>query len=146
MHKIILKPYLFFFGLSIITFIAGFIFSDKSLDISIYDTYYVISYKHFCQFSAIFYLMIALNYFALNWTEKQPIKWLTIFHIFLQILSLLLLITKDNWNWIGNNSLANYNLLNDHANFLVFLSILIFILSIFIHLVNFFASLLLKRN
>lgn len=146
MHKIIRKPYLFFFGLSIITFIAAYIFSDHSLDVSFFDTYFVISYKYFCQFSAIFYLMIALNYFVLNWTEKQPIKWLTITHIFLQLLSLLLLITKDNWNWIGDNSLENYNLQNENANLLVFLSFLVFILSILIHLVNFFASLLLKRN
>ena len=141
MNKIIRQPYLFFFGLSIITFITAFIFGDKNLDISNFDIYFVIPYKYFCQFSAIFYLMIGLNYFALNWTEKLPIKWLTITHLFLQLLSLLLLITKDNWNWVdfSNNP-------NDYANFILFLSLLIFILSIFIHLVNFFASLVLKRN
>ena len=136
---------MFFFGLSIITFITAFIFGDKNLDISIYDTYFVFPYKSFCQFSAVFYLMIALNYFALNWIEKYPIKWLTITHLLLQILSLLLLITKDSWNWIGNNSLANY-IPNNNANFLIFLSFFTFIISIFVHLVNFFTSLLLKRN
>ena len=146
MTKIIRKPYLFFFGLSIITFIASFIFSDKSLDFSFYDTYFGISYQYFCQFSAIFYLMIALNYFALHWTAKQPIKWLTITHIIFQLLSLLLLFTKDHWNWIGDTTSTNYNIPNNNANFLVFLSIFLFIVSIFIHLVNFFASLLLKRN
>jgi len=143
---LIRKPYLFFFGLSISAFIASFIFSDKSLDFSFYDTYYGISYKYFCQFSAVFYLMITINYFALNWTDKQPIKWLTITHLILQNLALLLLITKDHWNWFGDKSLSNYNMPNDYANFLVFLSILIFVGSLFIHFLNFFASLLLKRN
>jgi hypothetical protein len=145
LNKIIRQPYLFFFGLSIITFVASYIYIDKSLDSSFYVTYFVISYKYICQFLALFFIMIALNYFALNWIEKHPNKWLTITHLFLQILSLLLLITKDSWNWIGNNSLANYNP-NNNANFLIFLSFFIFIISIFVHLVNFFTSLLLKRN
>lgn len=90
--------------------------------------------------------MIAINYFALQWAEKPPKKGLTIIHITLQTVAILLIHTNNNWNWIGQQSDSKIQLLNDNSNIVIALSILIFLLSAFIHLINFLTSILLKKE
>ena len=146
MINVLKKPHLFFLGLAILAVLTSFYIGDKSLDISVSYIYFVISYKHLCLFSAIFYVMIGINYFSLKWAQKPTKKWLTILHIILQIIAIILLITVNNWNWLGNNSLEKLNTLNDNSNLVIILSIFVFMLSLFVHLINFFTSLLLKRD
>ena len=146
MNKFITKPHLFFFGLVPICIFFSFLCGDKTLDINIHDTYLVITYFHFHLFSATFFTMIGLNYFALHWAEKPPKKGLTSIHIILQVIALFLLFTNNNWNWIGQKSNAGIQLLNNNSNFVIALSILIFLLSAFIHLINFLTSILLKSE
>ena len=144
--KIINKPHLFFFGLIPIYIIVALFSGDKAIDLNIHDTYFVIGMNHWCYFSAVFFGLIGLNYFSLFWAKKPPKKWLTITHLFLQILSLMLFFTIHNWNWIGKQYPAEFNVLNDNSNSVLFISFLVFIFSVFIHLVNFFTSLFLKTE
>ena len=146
MKKIITKPHLFFFGLVPIFIFFSFLSDDKTLDINIYDTYFLFSYFHFYLFSATFFTMIAINYFALQWAEKPPKKGLTIIHILLQNIAILLFLTNNNWNWVGKQSGSEIQYLNDNSNIVIVISVLIFLLSVFIHLINFLTSILLKTE
>ena len=143
MKKIIAKPYLFFFGLIPIVLILGFIKREESIDINVSYIYYVVGLNTLSYFFAVFFGLIGLNYFSLLWANKKPKKWLTIFHLLLQSIALLLFFTKNNWNWLGKSEL-NYSF--DYSNFILILSLVIFIISTFIHLINFFVSLFLKRE
>lgn len=142
--KLIVKPYLFFFGLIPIFILLGLLSGDKILNINIDYIYFDILYLHFYLFSAIFFAMIGINYFSLHWAEKPPKKWLTIIHISLQIIALLLLFTNNNWNWIGEKSQEGILNITDNSSIIIVLAFLIFLLSAFVHLINFFTSLFLK--
>ncbi|MDX6746176.1 hypothetical protein SHK09_05175 [Polaribacter sp. PL03] len=146
MTKIIAKPHLFFFGLTLSFIILGIINSTESIDFNIGDSYYVFTINFWFYLSAIYFTLIGFNYFSIIWAEKQPKKWLTIFHILLQLLSLFLLITKHNWNWIGKQYPKELTLINDNSQVIIAISIVLFFLSIFIHLINFFVTLFLKKN
>ncbi|QOD61164.1 hypothetical protein H9I45_01590 [Polaribacter haliotis] len=145
MKTIIAKPHLFFFGLTMSFFILGFLNREIPFDINIHATYYVSTLNFWFYISAVFFALIGFNYFSLAWAEKPPKKWLTITHISLQILSLLLLLTKENWNWIGKENSQKLSIFSDNDQLIIAISISIFIFSIFIHLINFFTSLFLKK-
>ena len=147
MKKIISKPHLFFFALIPIVLIVGYLFKEKSIDINISYTYLIISYRNLSYFFLVFFGLMGLNYYSLYWGKKESIKWMTGTHIILQTLALLLFFTKDNWNWLGkNNYPSELNLTTDYSNLLLVLSILIFIISTFIHLINFLVSLISKSK
>ena len=86
--------------------------------------------------------MISVNYFSLHWAEKPPKKGL----IILQTIAILLILTNNCWNWIGQKTSSENQLLNDNSNIIIALSILIFLLSAFIHLINFLTNILLKSE
>ena len=146
MKKIVEKPHLFFFVLAFVLLITSFFVKNNSIDISIYDIYFAIRFTHICQFSFAFFVLIGINYFSLQWVNKTPKKILTLLHVILQLIALFLLFTKDSWNWVGNNDLEKFNLEKDNSNLVIIASVLIFILATLVHLINFFSSLLLKRD
>lgn len=145
-NKIINKPYLVFFLLVPVFIVLALLSKESSVDINFYDTYFVVSNYHFYLFCSIFFAMIGINYFSLAWAEKPPKKWFTITHIVLQILALFLFFTSNKWNWIGEQSHKDFNLLNDNTNRVLVFSFLIFLLSCFVHIINFFTSLFLRKN
>ncbi len=146
LKRIITKPHLFFFGLAVSFIVLGIINRDTSFDLNIGDTYFVSTIDFWFYFSAIFFTLIGLNYFSLVWAEKPPKKWLTITHIIFQILSLLFLMTKHHWNWFGSQNQRELDLLNKNSETVFIISIVLFIASIFIHLLNFFVPLFLKKK
>ncbi len=145
MKKIIAKPHLFFFGLCISFTILGIINKGAFLDINIGDTFYVVGLHFWFYISAIFFALIGLNYFSLHWAEKTPNMWLTLSHLLLQSISLLLLLTKHHWNWVGNNYPKELNLVNNNSETVLGIAIILFIISILVHLIIFFTSLFLKK-
>lgn len=146
MKAIIKKPHLFFFALVPIYIIIGFIKRDTPIDISISYIYYLINVDFWCYVSAVYFSLIGLNYFSLVWVKKRPNNWLTITHILLQIISVLpFFYAVFQLDENGNLQTNEFFGLIELKNVLV-LSFLLFILSIFIHLINFFTSLLLKQD
>jgi hypothetical protein len=146
LKNLIRKPYLFFFGLIPIFILIGFIKRDVPIDINISYIYYLINIDFWCYVSAVFFGLIGINYFSLHWAKKYPNKWLTILHILLQIISVLpylyAIFKLDENGTLKSNTFLG---LVDLENILI-LSFFLYLASIFIHLINFFSSLLLKRD
>lgn len=146
MKKIILKPHLFFFSLIPIFIIIGLIKRDVPLDINISFIHYLINVDFWCYITAVYFGLIGINYLALNLIKKYPKKGLTLTHIILQILCVipyLYSITQlDEDGSLANNSLLN----SSYYSSVLVAAFLIFILSVVIHLINFFTSLLLKTD
>lgn len=138
MKKLIQKPYLFFFGFMPILLFIGLFFKSKTINIAYYGGIFPISFWSLCLVSTFFFLLIGCNYIALKWFDKEPKKTLTIIHFSLQILSfgLLLYVLK----------ISEKNLDLDVVSFLFLISFLIFLLSVFVHFINFIASIFLKKE
>lgn len=141
MQKLLEKPYLFFFGLVPVTLILSFLFRNKALNIAYYEGELSIKYKSIFLLMSVFFILLSLNYIALAWATKKPKKWGTIFHILLQFISLILFIV---YAFKVNKSSSSYQ--TDILNIIMLLSVSLFILSIFIHFINFFVSLLMEQD
>lgn len=146
LKKIIQKPHLFFFGLIPIYIIIGFIKRNTPIDLNISYIYYLINVDFWCYVSAVYFALIGLNYFSLNWAQKYPKKWLTITHILLQIISslpyLYCIFKLDQSGDLREGKFLWFINLES----ILFFSFILFLLSIFIHLINFFTSLFFKRD
>lgn len=146
MKKLITKPHFLFFGLAFVFVLLGFYKRNISVDISIFDIFFVFQVAFWCHISAIFFCLIGLNYLCLIWAKKEPKIGLTILHLLLQIVSLIPFIyiifsLKSEENLPSNSSFYFMNL--DQA---IVISFVIFVFSIFIHLISFFISLFLKTK
>ena len=146
MKKLITKPHLFFLGLACAFIILGVSKKNVTLDIALFDMYFVFYADLWCYISAIFFCLIGLNYFCLIWAKKEAKIWLTMVHIFLQIIAVIPFIfiifnSKSDEKLPANDFLYAINL--DQA---LLISFIIFLFSIFIHLINFFTSLFLKTK
>lgn len=65
--------------------IGGFLNAQKTLDINIHDTYFVISYWHFGMLLSFIYSFIAVIYFVLIQLNFALIKWITAAHVIITI-------------------------------------------------------------
>ena len=144
--KIINKPHLFFFGLIPIFVILGIIKRNTPINLNISYIYYLINVDLWCYISAVFLALIGLNYLSLYWVKKPVNKWLTIMHIFLQIVCLLpyfyaILNLNDKGEFSSNGIIEIHNL-----KMILAIAFLLFLISLLIHLINFFSSLFLKRD
>jgi len=146
LKKIISKPHLFFFGLIPVFLIIGFIKRDIPIDINISYIYYLINVDFWCYVSAVYFGLIGINYLSLNLIKKHPKKGLTITHLILQILCLIpylyVVLKLDENGYLSNNNFLNTLEINN----VFVIAFLLFIISIVIHLINFFSSLLLKKE
>lgn len=135
MKKFLKTPQAFFIFLSIITLIIGFIKKGNFIDLNYFMTFLKIDVWSLSVVSSVFYLLIGINYFSLILSGKKPRKILTIIHIVLQIVSIIpffyIMITT-------NSSLSPESVTLN--NIILAVSFVVFILSLVIHLINFFAS------
>ncbi|PWG04783.1 hypothetical protein DIS07_09925 [Polaribacter aquimarinus] len=104
--------------------------------------YFDLNVSLVCNITAVFFLLIGFNYYSLIWVQKTPKKTLTIIHIVLQLLTLIPFITLVFS--IDSKDSSSLQFLNN--NFILIISFLIFIVSIFVHLINFFSSLFSKSE
>ena len=143
MKKIIAKPHIFFFILIPVIICVGQFNREKYIAIDISYIQNKIHYDSMTYFFALFFGLVGLNYFSLYWGKKTPNKWMTTIHMLLQMLALLLFFTKDNWNWLHQDTTSTeLNLIINYSNVMLILSLCLFIFSAFIHLINFFTSLI----
>lgn len=134
------KPYKFFFLLIPIFIISGILGLEKSVSVSFLSFYLVLKVSNWCFLSAIFVSLIGVNYYLIKWANKKPIKLLTIIHIILQVIATIpFLISLFIISKTGNSyeSTINYNAI-------LFLSFIVFLVSIAIHIINFLISLFQK--
>jgi len=144
LQKIITKPQYFFFTLSVVAILSAFIVSDNGFSVNIFSVYLTIPFKNTTILASVFFLMISLNYYAITWANKKANTTLTFIHIILQVIAAVLII-YGGFEQVANN--PNQNPFQSSATItFTFIGILVFILSIFIHLVNFFTSLLSKKD
>ncbi len=145
MNKIINKPHLLFFGLVPLFILISFLRSDANFDINIHDTYFVIRIPDLCYVSAAFFLLIGLNYYLLYWAKKLHRKALTSMHIIFQLISLLFYI-YSMFAIPGSTNVENEFPSSIDENGLFAVSFILFLIATVIHFVNFFLSLIAKRE
>jgi hypothetical protein len=140
--SIIKKPHLFFFSLIPLFIIVGLIRTGNVIDVSIYNTFFAVKTHHWCYFSAVFTGLIGLNYYVLYWAKKSTIHILSLFHILFQIAALIPFIFcvffLNTKTFFETNSIDFYYLLSA--------SYVLFVTSIFIHVLNFILALILKKK
>lgn len=143
-----LKVYNLFFIVSILILLIGFYRGsdpNSSLDINVYDTYYVMSYYHCTIVLFTLYFLTGLLYWLFEkLPKKQLINPLTIIHssiligsfviYWLVILYSKLLIRDSNFPLLDNgNQLINITLVNEFL-LIIFVAVPIFIINLLIGL------------
>lgn len=85
MKYLLRKPYFLFLFLIAFFLIGGFLNAQKTLDINIHDTYFVISYLDFGLILSFIYSFIAVIYFVLIKLNFALIEWITATHVIISI-------------------------------------------------------------
>ena len=72
-----------FWSTAIIILILGFIVydPDKTLDVNVHDTYYVIAHSHLTVITAVFYFLSGLPYFIFKLLKRKPYRVFTVIHL-----------------------------------------------------------------
>lgn len=141
MRKIIHKPHLFFLALVPIVFLSGLLNRESTIDVNIHATYIVMDIWALSVFSTVFFFLIFINYYALHAIKKPAKRILSIIHIVLQIIALIPLF----YIFFTADTKRDYAQTVD-MNIIFVLGFVVFIMASFVHLINFFASLLGKKQ
>lgn len=141
MKKIIDRPHLLFLALVPIVFISGLLNRESTIDVNIYATYIVMDIWSLSVFSTVFLFLIFINYYALHAIKKPAKRILTVLHIVLQVIALIPLF----YVFFTADTKRNFTQTID-MNAILILGFMIFIVASFVHLVNFFVSLISKKQ
>lgn len=141
MKKIITKPQFFFFFLACVLLISGFLNKGNSIPLAIYGTSMDLKIWSLCLLSALFFVLIAINYLSLTITQRLPKRGLTIIHIVFQVIALVPFL----YFIYTANVLRTYEQIFQ-MNVILILGFLLFIIASIIHLINFIMSLLAKKD
>ena len=141
MNKLIQRPQRFFIFLAIVILISGLVNKSAVLKIDMGGFFFDLNLWTTCIFSTLFYLLISVNYFSLTLTKKQPKRLLTLLHIVFQAISFIpfVYIVFTAKNLIDIDEIVR-------ANLILLVSFFVFVIATFIHFINFFASLLSKKE
>ena len=141
MKRILERPQILFLALAPAMLILGFFNKGDSITINIHDTYLVLDTWSMSLYSAVFFIMIALNYALLNLAKKPPKRKLTLLHIALQFFSLIPFCYVF-FMFDFNNDYEQ----KEQVMLFFVLSFFIFLLATILHFVNFIASLRRKKE
>lgn len=141
MKRFIDRPQLFFFFLALLVLVIGFLNKDSAIKLALYGTYIDLKSWSVCLFSSVFFVLIAVNYASLTITHKTPKRYLTIIHIVLQVLALVPLL----YFILSSEATKSYDQVSQ-MNIILILAFALFIIATIIHLINFVASLLAKKD
>ena len=139
--KKFLRPHWFFLVLAIIMLVIGLLNRGKTIDLAYSGSLIKTSIWSVYMISAVFFGLIFINYFSIYLIGKKPKKWLTGFHIFLQLLALFPLF----YFTLYQDSLTNYQEISA-MNFILLISFVIFLMASLLHLINFMMSLFVKKD
>ena len=91
MKKNKIRVYHLFWAVAIIVLLIGIIQNDKTLDINVHDTYFVISYRLVSYAVFLFYILNGLGYWSLmKILKRRLIKAFTIIHTVILIGSFIM--------------------------------------------------------
>lgn len=140
-QKVIHRPHLFFLWLIPIILLAGLINRENSILFNLHDIYLLMDVWYMSILSAIFFGLVCINYYILTSNQKRLNTSLTKIHLSLQILVLIPLLfyffTPEADRSMGDSI---------DMNMILGLSFFIFLLATIIHFINFFISLLRKKQ
>ena len=140
MKRLLKTPQAFFILLAILIMAVGIYKDGAQLDLNYFLAFLLVDVWSVALVSALFFVLISVNYASLSLTEKKAKKSLTIVHIVLQIIALIPLVyfmlTADEK--ASGESVA-------YSNIVLLISFFIFLVSVIVHLINFFYSLLKKE-
>ena len=140
------KPHLFFFSLIPLFIILGIVKRNIPIDIRISYIHYLINIDFWCYITAVYFGLMGINYFSLQWVKKTLNKWLTLTHIVLQTICIIpYLIAIFNLDETGNLTYQNIPF-QKQFGFVLLISFVLFLVSVLLHLINFFSALLLKKD
>lgn len=86
MTKITKTPHIVFWILIPITLLIGFLKPDKTLDINIHDTYFVIGLISLAVIISIIFGILGLGYWVIIKLNGRLVNWLTIIHLIITII------------------------------------------------------------
>lgn len=146
MKTIIKKPHIFFFSLIPLFLLIGFIKTGDAIDLTIYNTFFAIKIHHWCYFSALFVGLIGINYYMLYWSKKQLVQILSLFHIIFQVAAMLLFILCIFSINTRSSFMASLNASSIDYYSILSTSFLLFIASVFLHILNFVITIFKKAD
>ncbi len=141
MKKLLKKPQSLFIILAVFMMILGYYKQGTQLDFSYFLSFLLVDVWSVALISAVFFILISINYASLSLAGKKPLRFLTIAHVLLQIFALISLVYYMI-KAIPNQQTENLG----QSNIILLFSFIIFIISVLIHLINFFYSLTKQNN
>lgn len=127
------KPYLTSWLTIPVLILVGFAFSQHTLDVQLYDTYFVVGNLHFVSAASLLLLLIGLGYWLVKRQGKSPNRVLTVIHLSLTVGILLLFAMPISENSIGLSGFLAW-------------SVLALLMAQVLYLVNLFVSLIQERK
>jgi predicted signal transduction protein with EAL and GGDEF domain len=141
MKKIIDRPQLLFIGFSLIVLISGYANNENSIPLDIGATYILLDVWSASIYSAIFFVLVAVNYAMITIAQKTAKPTLTAIHIVLQIISLIPFL----YYFYTADENRNYDA-SLWMNQILTISFLIFLVGTVLHFFNFIATIIKKKE
>lgn len=139
MNKIIDKPHLIFWISIPIIIIVGLSYGGSTLDINVYDTYFIISQLYISYLISIFFGLIGFGYWMMIKCKRRLTKGLSILHIVSTIGGVLGIL-------ISPLVFSNITMKIGMLDMILMILILILLLGQVFYLLNVCIGLIKKRN
>lgn len=140
MIKKLKTPQAMFVLLAIFILVIGAYKKGTQLDLNYFLNFLYIDVWSVAIVSSVFFILMSVNYASLSIVGKKPHKMMTIAHIGLQIIALLPLV----YFMMTAKKEAQPEKLA-FSNTVLLISFVVFVVSVILHLINFFFSMI-KRN
>ena len=141
MKKLLKKPQSVFIILAVFMMVLGYYKQGAQLDFSYFLSFLLVDVWSVALISAVFFILISINYASLSLAGKKPSRFLTITHVLLQVFALIPLV------YYMIKSIPNQQTENlGQSNIILLFSFIVFIISVLLHLINFFYSLTKQNN
>lgn len=141
MRKIINRPQVLFVSLAVIMLISSLINKGSSIQVAMYSTYVDLDIWITGVFSAVFFILIAVNYTSLTITRKKPRVSLTVTHIVLQLMAIFPLL----YFFFTADRVRSFDQISQ-MNLILIFAFALFIIATVVHLINFVVGLLSKKE
>lgn len=140
MKRLLKTPQAFFILLAILIMVVGIVKDGAQLDLNYFLAFLLVDVWSVALVSALFFALISVNYASLSLTGKRPKKSLTITHIVLQVVALIPLVY---YMFTAGPKTTGESVA--YSNMVLLISFFVFLVSVVVHLINFFYSLLKKE-